>query len=343
MLIAMPILNELRKLKGVKKAEIAGSLRRKLETVGDLDFVVAASKPDPIMNWFTSNPSVEAVIAHGPAKSSVRLSGGIQAELRIVPEKQFGFVLCYSTGSKPHNIKLRQIALARGFSLSEWDLKIEDPLSKNPFPKTKKEITENDIYHALGMSYIPPELREDAGEIEAAQKGKIPKLVEEKDIRGTFHVHTSASDGRFPLEEMVKEADIIGWEYIGITDHSKSSFQANGLDEKALLNQIQHIRHLNASKTYKVHVFSGTECDILPTGKLDFPDDLLKELDFVIVSVHSAMSQDEKTMTKRLIRAIEHPYSTMVGHVTGRRLLKREAYALDIQKSIMHASQTEKS
>ena len=331
--IAAPILEELRLLKGVKKAEIAGSLRRKLETVGDLDFVVAASNPDPIMKWFTTNPSVETVIAHGPAKSSVRLQDGIQAELRIVPEKQFAFVLCYSTGSKNHNVKLRQRALRFGLTLSEWGMVPEKPKVKDPF-KGKKEIVEADIYQALKLEYIPPELREDMGEIEAAEKRKLPHLVDLKDIRGTFHVHTAASDGRATLEEMVKTAENLHWEYVGITDHSKSSFQANGLDEEQLLKQFKQIQKLNNSHKYKIHVFAGVECDILPNGKLDFSDDLLKQLDFVIASVHSSLSQNEKAMTKRLIRAIENPYTTMLGHISGRILLKREGYSFHLQKVI---------
>lgn len=334
MKVAEPILSGLQGLKGVKLAEIAGSVRRNLETVGDLDFVVAASNPQPIMDWFTSHPSAAQVIAHGLAKSSVRLKGGIQAELRIVPEKQYAFALCYSTGSKNHNIKLRQRANAIGLSLSEWGLTSEDPKKAGPFKGKEKKIAEADIYKVLGLEYVPPELREDLGEIEAAEKGKLPVLVEMKDIRGTFHVHTAASDGRNTLEEMIQAADELGWDYVGITDHSKSSFQANGLSEERLLEQVKHIQKVNSSGKYKVHVFSGVECDILPNGALDFSDDILKKLDVVIVSVHSALRQDEKAMTKRLIRAIEHPLSRIVGHVTGRLLLQREPYAVNLQKVI---------
>jgi DNA polymerase (family X) len=332
--IARPILLHLSKLKGVKIADIAGSLRRKMETVKDLDFVVATSDPEPIMKWFTTNPAVEAVITHGPAKSSVRLKGGTQAELRIVPEKQYAFALCYSTGSKNHNIKLRRMALDAGLSLSEWGMIPLETTTPDPFAKQKKLITEGDIYKALGMEYIPPELREETGEIEAALINKLPRLIEEKDIRGTFHVHTAASDGRATLDSMVKAAEKYGWEYLGISDHSKSSFQANGLNEERLLEQVKQIRKMNQLKKYKIHLFSGVECDILPTGKLDFSNTILKELDFVIVSVHSSMNQDEKTMTNRIIKAIENPYTSIVGHVTGRILLKRDAYHLDLQKII---------
>ncbi len=328
--IAVPILEQLRKLKGVKKAEIVGSLRRKLETIGDLDFLVAASNPAPIMKWFTTQPLVERILAVGETKSTVRLQSGIQADLRIVPEKQFGFALHHLTGSKEHNIALRQRANALGWSLSEWGLASENP--KRPAPK--KIVTESDLFKAFKMPYIPPELRENIGELEAAEEGKLPDLVEEKDIRGTFHNHTTASDGRSTLREMVSAAQKLGWEYIGIADHSKSSFQANGLSEERLLEQVKQIRALNASKKFRTYVFAGIECDILPNGTLDFSDQILKQLDYVVISVHSALSQDQKTMTKRLIRAIENPYSTMVGHLTGRLLLQREPYALNIPKVI---------
>ncbi|HEY2811728.1 MAG TPA: DNA polymerase/3'-5' exonuclease PolX [Rhabdochlamydiaceae bacterium] len=333
MSIAEPILEGLKRLKGVQKAEIAGSLRRKLETVGDIDFLVASSQPKPIMHWFTSQSFVDRVLAKGDTKSSIRLKGGVQADLRIVPEKQFAFALCYFTGSKEHNIKLRERSKKRGWTLSEWGLTTEKGKAI-PSIGTKKNICEADIYQSLGFSYIPPELRENKGEFEAASRDKLPQLVEEEDIRGTFHNHTTASDGRNTLKEMVAAAEKMGWEYIGIADHSKASFQANGLDEKTLQQQIEQIKKLNASKTFRTYIFAGTECDILSDGSLDVSNSLLKQLDYVIISIHSSLQQDEKTMTKRLIRAIEHPYSTMVGHLTGRLLLKREPYKVNVAKVI---------
>jgi DNA polymerase (family 10) len=332
MQIAAPLLEELRHVPGVQQAAIAGSLRRRLETIGDIDFVVAADESESIMEWFTSHPSVERILAHGQAKSSVRLYRGFQVDLRIVPEKQFAFTLCYSTGSKEHGVKLRQIAHTKGLSLSEWGL--VDQESKAHFIKPKKTLTEADIYKALELDFIPPELREDRGEIEAAQKKALPHLIEEKDIRGIFHVHTSASDGKESLEAMVQGAQHLGWEYVGISDHSKSSFQANGLSAERLWDQIQHIRQLNKAQTFKPYIFAGLECDILPDGSLDFDHEVLKELDFVIVSVHSAFKQDEASMTKRLIRAIENPDTTMIGHVSGRLLLRREPYAFNVEKII---------
>lgn len=334
MALASPILKKLRQLKGVKKAEIAGSLRRKRETIGDLDFVVGASNPKQVMNWFTSQSFVDKILGKGDTKSSVRLKEGIQADIRIVPENQFAFALCYFTGSKEHNIRMRERALARGWSLSEYDLQSLNPKKSGPLANVKKPVTEDAIYKVLGLAYIPPELREDQGEFEVAEKGKLPKLVEEKDIRGTFHNHTSASDGKNTLKEMVLAAEKMGWEYIGIADHSKSSFQANGLSEQALANQIEEIRKMNASRKFRTHIFAGVECDILPDGSLDMPDRLLKKLDYVVAAVHSSLTQDEKKMTRRIIRAMEHPLTTMLAHPTGRILLKREPYAVNMRKVI---------
>ena len=326
--IAKPILENLKKLKGVKKAEIAGSLRRCLETVGDLDFVVAASDPTPIMKWFTSQPSVEMVIASGETKCSVKLKNGIQADLRIVQERDFGPTLCYFTGSKEHSIQLRARAKNYGWSLSEYGF-ISD---KKPAPK--KILTEEDLYRALKLSYIPPELRENLGEIEAAEKNQLPRLIEENEIRGTLHNHTTQSDGKNTLQEMVNGAKKMGWDYFGISDHSKSSVQANGLSEERLIKQIEEIKRLNQSKKLGIYLFAGLECDILANGSLDFSNEILTKLDYVIASVHSSLTQNEKSMTKRIIRAVEHPSTTILGHLTGRLLLKREPYALNTQKVI---------
>lgn len=328
---AEEILEALRGVKGVKKAEIAGSLRRKLETIGDLDLLVAATDPKRVMEWFTSQTFVAKVLAKGSTKGSVKLKEGMQVDLRIVPENEFGFALAYFTGSKEHNIKIRNRSIKKGWSLSEYGF--ETTKGKSP-AFAKKNPTEADIYGALGLPYIPPELREDLGEIEAGEHGKLPRLIEDSDIRGTFHNHTTASDGRNTLKEMAEGAEKMGWEYLGISDHSKSSFQANGLSIERLLAQIDEIKKLNDAKKFKVHLFAGSECDILADGKLDFPDDVLKKLDFLIVSVHSSLTQDEKTMTKRIIRAIEHPSVTMLGHITGRLLLKREGYKVQIEKVI---------
>jgi DNA polymerase (family 10) len=334
MLTAEPILEALRKVKGVKKAEIAGSLRRKLETIGDLDFLVGADNPAPIMQWFTRQKFVARILGRGPTKASVKLEGGMQADLRVVPEKQYGFALAYLTGSKEHNIKMRERAIKKGWLLNEYGLHSKKTNGKSPFASSQKSITEKEIYRALGLDYIEPELRENKGELQAAEKRRLPRLVEESDIRGTFHNHTTASDGRNTLKEMVQAAQKLKWEYIGISDHSKSSFQANGLSAEKLLKQVEEIRKLNASKQFRPYIFAGTECDILAGGKLDFPDEVLMKLDYVVASVHNALRQDEKTMTKRIIRAIENPYTTMIGHVTGRLLLQREACKVNLTKII---------
>lgn len=337
--IAQPIVAGLRALPGVTRAEAAGSLRRGMETVGDLDFIVAATEVGPVVAWFTTMPGVVEVTAQGATKASVRFESGLQADLRIVPEDQYVFALHHFTGSKDHNVQMRKRALARGLSLSEWGLV---PAEGEGSAKEKAEQrdsrvavrNEAELFETLGLAYIAPELREGLGEIEAAEAGGLPRLIEPGDIRGAFHNHTTASDGRGTLVEMTAAAEALGWEYLGIADHSKASVQANGLSEERLLRQIEEIRVLNRSGRFKTHVFAGSECDILPDGSLDFDDELLARLDYVVVSVHSAFAQGEVAMTARIIRAIEHPSTTMLGHLTGRLLLRREAYAVDVEKVI---------
>jgi DNA polymerase (family X) len=319
-----PLLAELKKR--AAHAEIAGSFRRKLETVGDLDFLAASPQPAKVIDWFTSNRQVTEVLSKGGTKSSVRLSGGFQADLRVVSLESYPFALHYFTGSKEHNIKIRKMAHDLGYRLNEWGLeKLDGKAAKHRIK------SEEDLYKFFGLSYIPPELREDRGEIEAIA---LPKLVTEEDIRGVFHNHTTDSDGHNTLEEMARAAEELNFSYLGIADHSPSSRQANGLSEERLIAQIEKIRKMNRSKKFSVHLFAGTECDILNDGSLDWPDELLKELDYVVVSIHSGFKMDEKTITKRMIKAIEHPLSTMVGHLTGRLLLKREPYPINAQKVI---------
>ncbi|MDR2982793.1 MAG: DNA polymerase/3'-5' exonuclease PolX [Puniceicoccales bacterium] len=327
--VALPILEGLRALKGVVHAESAGSLRRHLETVGDLDFLVAAADPAPVMDWFTSLPDILEVTAKGDTKSSVRFSSGLQADLRVVPEEQFFFALHHFTGSKDHNVAMRHRALQHGLSLSEWGITPKD--ANVTAPKAKSEA---DIFAALGLPYIPPELREGLGEIEAAEANKLPNLVTLADLRGAFHNHTIASDGTGTLEEMAKAAESMGWEYLGIADHSKSSFQANGLTEARLAEQVESIRKLNAEKRLKIRLFAGSEVDILKDGTLDFDDSVLARLDYVVASVHNRSTPDADAMTARIIRALENPYVTMLGHLTGRLLLFREPYPVHAQKVI---------
>lgn len=330
--IAEPILAGLRGLPEVLQAELAGSLRRGMETVGDIDFIVAAEVAAPVMDWFAGLPEILEVTGKGATKCSVRFESGLQADLRIVPEAQFAFALHHFTGSKDHNIKMRQRALARGWSLSEWGLTPVDAETSSPPPP--KVATEQDLFHSLGLSYIVPELREGLLEITQAERGPLPHLVEYADIRGAFHNHTTESDGENTLEEMAAAACELGWQYLGIADHSKSSVQAKGLSESRLLAQVRQIRSWNSAADRPIHLFAGTECDILPDGSLDFEDELLRQLDYVVVSVHSSFTQDEETMTRRIIRALENPNVTMLGHLTGRLLLRREAYAVDIERVI---------
>ena len=332
--VAEPILEGLRGLSQVERAEAAGSLRRLRETVGDLDFIVASADPQSVMDWFVEQDAVLEVTAHGATKSSVRFESGLQADLRVVPAEQFAFALHHFTGSKEHNVALRQRALARGYSLSEWGLAQKgeegDTLTEIPDSIT----TEKRLFEFLGLAEIPPELREGLGEIDSAEAQQLPNLVTPSDIRGVFHNHTTASDGRGTIEEMAAGAGALGWDYLGLADHSKASFQAKGLDDARVLKQLESIRAFNESGESPVHIFSGIECDILPDGSLDLEDTTLNALDYAVMSVHSSFSQSEEEMTERVIRAIEHPATVMLGHPTGRILLRREPYKIDLQKVI---------
>ncbi|MAS79900.1 MAG: histidinol-phosphatase [Opitutae bacterium] len=332
--VADRILPGLQDLPQVERVEAAGSLRRGMETVGDLDFLVASSEPGPIMDWFTSMDRIAEVTAHGDTKSSVRFEDGMQADLRVVPGEQFFFALHHFTGSKDHNVRMRQKALSLGLSLSEWGLRPEEEKDSSRRAGPVEAHSEEDIFKALGLQYVPPALREGMGEVEAAERNELPELLEYSDLKGCFHNHTNASDGRNTLDEMTAEADARGWEYLGIADHSKSSFQANGLDEERLAKQIEAIRELNESGTFSCHVFAGSEVDVLSGGKLDFDDSVLDSLDYVVASVHNGLTQDEETMTARIITAIEHPKVTMFGHVSTRLLLRREPSQMNIAKII---------
>ncbi|MEY2572026.1 MAG: polymerase, partial [Verrucomicrobiota bacterium] len=298
---------------------IAGSYRRRKEIVRDLDFIVATNEPAEISALFIQHPLAESIIAQGPTKSSVRLRSGIQCDLRVVTAPEYPFALNYFTGSKEHNIEVRSRALKRGWTLNEYRLGETPPDQPAKQPKPLRKIPtireEADLYRALDLDYIPPELRENCGEFEAAASGKIPRLLEAENLRGTFHCHTTASDGRNTLEEMAAAAQELGLQYLGIADHSRSSIQARGLDEARLRVQIASIKKLN-SEFENFRLFAGVECDILRDGSLDFPDELLAQLDYVVASVHSAFTLSEADMTKRVIRALQNPYVTMLAHPT---------------------------
>jgi DNA polymerase (family 10) len=332
--IADRILPCLQDLPQVERVEAAGSLRRGMETVGDLDFLVASSDPGPVMDWFTSMEGIAEITAHGETKSSVRFEDGMQADLRVVPSEQFFFALHHFTGSKDHNVRMRQKALSLGLSLSEWGLRPEEEKDSSRKAGPVEAHSEEDIFKALGLQYVPPALREGMGEVEAAERNELPELLEYSDLKGCFHNHTTASDGRNTLDEMTAEADARGWEYLGIADHSKSSFQANGLDEERLAKQVEAIRDLNESGKFRCHVFAGSEVDVLSGGKLDFEDSVLDSLDYVVASVHNGLTQDEETMTTRIITALEHPKVTMFGHLSARLLLRREPSQMNVAKII---------
>ncbi|MDD5349817.1 MAG: DNA polymerase/3'-5' exonuclease PolX [Chthoniobacteraceae bacterium] len=336
---AETIYEDLRGHPDVSQVAIGGSTRRRKEVVHDLDFVVASKHPAAIASFFTTHPLVESVIMSGATKSSVRLKNGLQADLRVVTNAQYPFALNYFTGSKEHNIGLRSRALQHGWSLNEYRLSpVENGRVKpEPIPEI---VQESDLYRALGLDFVEPELREDLGEFAAAEAHELPKLVELENLRGTFHCHTTASDGHASLEEMADAARELGLQYLGIADHSKSSFQAHGLDEARLLAQVEEIRRLNATFDDGFRLFAGVECDILKDGSLDFPDSVLSRLDYVVASVHSVFNLSEAEMTKRIVRAISNPNVTMLGHLTGRLLLSRSSYALDIPAVIDAAAKT---
>ena len=335
--LAEGFLEDLRGHPRVNLAQIAGSYRRRKEIVRDLDFIVSSRHPDEVAEFFTTHPLVESILAKGATKSSVILKNGIQCDLRVVAREEYPFALNYFTGSKEHNVRMRSRALSKGWSLNEYRFsQAEGRDLSEPLPQIQEE---NDIYRAMQLDPVVPELREDRGEIEAAAKHELPELIESQNLRGTFHNHTTESDGRASLEEMAAAALELGLDYLGIADHSKSSFQAHGLDENRLAAQVAKIHELNTGDT-GIYLFAGTECDIAKDGSLDFSDEVLATLDYVVASIHSSFTLSESEMTKRLIRAMENPYVTMLGHLTGRLLLSRDPYQVDIPAVIEAAAAT---
>lgn len=328
--LADRICGELRKLKEIIRIQACGSLRRRKETVGDLDILVSSNHPKIVMDKFVSLPEVIQVTAHGETKSSVVLENGLNCDLRVVSDEQFPFALHYFTGSKEHNIAMRARAQQFGLKLNEYGLEGEKGAIR-----AKDEA---DIFHALKLDYIPPELRENTGEIEAAAEHRLPKLVEWKDLRGTFHCHTDWSDGRNSLEEMAEAARELGWRYLGIADHSQSLGVARGLDPDRVRQQFAEIDRLN-KKWKDFRILKGTECDVLPDGRLDYPDELLERFDYVVISVHSHFNMSKEEMTRRIVRAMQHPKVTMLGHATGRLLLRRDGYPLDLDQVLKIAAE----
>ncbi len=306
----------------VSKISLAGSIRRKKETIGDMDILAVSPNPDTAMDIFVKMESVDKVLARGITKSSVRLNSGIQVDLRIVEEKSFGSALQYFTGSKEHNIELRKIAIKKGYKLNEYGLfKGEEQIAGKD---------EEGVYRALDLQWIPPELRENRGEIEAAMNGNLPKIVEYDDVKGDLHTHTKWSDGANTIEEVIKEAIKLGYEFVAITDHAGNLKIAGGMDEEEIKKQAKEIEELR--EKYNIHILHGVEANITKEGKIDVSNNILKDLDIVIASVHSAFRMDEKEMTSRLINAMENEYVDVIGHPTGRVIMKREAIKLDMEK-----------
>ncbi len=328
--LVAPIIEAVRAHPGVIRAEVCGSLRRRGETIGDLDVLFSADDPVPVLDAFVKRPDVAAVLGHGPTKASVRLGDGVQCDLRGVSDAQFPFALHYFTGSKAHNIAMRRRAIDRGLKLNEYAL--EGP---------KRSIRcgdEADLYAALGLAYIPPEMREDQGEFDLAEAGEVPELVTLDDLTGTFHCHSDWSDGGATIAEMAEAARALGLKYLGIADHSRAAAYAGGLTVDRVRRQWDEIDALNETYRGKFRVFKGTECDILPDGELDFPDDVLAGFDYVVASVHSSFGLPREAMTQRMVRAVQNEYVTMLGHPTGRLLLARDGYAVDLDAVIAAAA-----
>ncbi|HET8723579.1 MAG TPA: DNA polymerase/3'-5' exonuclease PolX, partial [Anaeromyxobacteraceae bacterium] len=308
-----------------ERLALAGSSRRWKETVGDLDVVAASVHPDRLSDALAAFPGVEQVVARGDTKTTVRLEGGLSVDLRVVPPAEYASLLHHMTGSKEHNVRLRGLARDKGFTLSEWGLERLEGGRKVPVKE------EADVYRALGMQPVPPELRQDTGEIEAALAGELPAdLVTLEDVKGMVHAHTTWSDGRASVEEMARAAEAMGMQYLTITDHSRSAAYAGGLDEARLREQWDEIDRVQ--EKVRIRLLKGTEADILETGGLDWPDAVLEKLDVVVASVHSRMKMDADRMTHRILRMLELPVMKIWGHPTGRLLLERDPYGLDMEK-----------
>ncbi len=331
--LARKITETLRALPEVQKAEYAGSVKRRQETIGDLDILVISGKPVKVMDFFAKMPEVREILTKGPTKTTVRLNNGLQADIRVVPPESFGAALQYFVGDKYHNIAVREIAIKKGYKLNEYGLW-----------KGKKRVAgeeEEEIYKKLGMVWMPPELRTNHGEIEAALAGKLPDLIGYKDIKGDLQVQTDWTDGDNSIEEMVKAAQAEGLEYICITDHTKSLAMTGGNDEKRLLKQMAEIDKINLKfKNLKFKVLKGAEVNILKDGSLDIEDEVLAKLDVVGASVHSHWSMSEADMTARIIKAMENPQVDIIFHPTGRIIQKRDAYKVDMNKLIQTAKRT---
>lgn len=339
---ALKIQQALADIPGIVRMQVAGSLRRKRETVKDIDMVISVADDagedvrEHIMDVFTSQPNVKAITGKGPTKSSVVLENGVNMDLRVVGDTQFPYTLHHFSGSKEHHIPLRRRALSMGMTINDYGLfRGKEPAPENLVPCKD----ERDIYAALGLDYIEPELREDMGEIEAAARHQLPELVQESDLKGVLHAHSTWSDGHNSIREMAEACTQRGFTYLGMTDHSKVAAYAGGLNEDALKRQGEEIDRLNEEYQGRFRIFKGIECDILRDGTLDFSDEVLATLDFVVASIHSQFGLSQEEQTRRMLRAVANPYVDIIGHPTGRLLLSREGYPLDLEALIDAAAE----
>ena len=339
--LARPLIEYLRKGGGIDQLEVAGSYRRRMETVGDLDILATCEKPEPVMQRFQSYPEVARVIAAGTTRGTVILRSGLQVDLRILPRRCYGAALVYFTGSKAHNIAVRKLGVERGLRISEYGV------FRVPKGKKAEEVgieegeriggnQEEDVFQAVNLDWVPPELREDRGEIQAAQKHKLPDLIVLDDIRGDFHMHSKWTDGNSTILEMVRACKERGYQYCAITDHSQAVRVAGGLSAEDFKKQREEIEQAR-EKVRGITVFTGCEVDILPDGSLDLPDDLLEKLDVVVAAVHAKMDMTQSEMTKRVLKALAHPAVTVLAHPTGRLINQREPFAIDLEE-IFHAA-----
>ena len=331
LVVAEPMLESLRTHPEVIRCSTAGSLRRNKEIIGDIDFLASSKNPAAVIDFFCQQPGVISIGAKGETKASVIVTGGIQADLRVVSDAEFPFALAYFTGSKEHNIVMRQRAIERGLRLNEYGL-FKSQVETRDLNLLVRCRTEEEIFATLDMAYVPPEIREDQGEFDAAAKNTIPRLIEWTDLKGSLHNHSNWSDGRNTIEDIARHMDELGLSYWAITDHSKSSVQANGLQPERLRKQLDEVRAINqklADSGTDFRLLTGSEVDILAAGKLDFDDDLLAELDVVVASIHHRYAESEAETTGRLIAAAENPYVHILGHLTGRLLLEREPYKIN--------------
>ena len=339
---AQTLLEALRSHPDVIRCSSAGSMRRHREVIGDIDLLASSKQAGEVIEFFTSQPGIVKVLAKGETKASVLLEGGIQSDLRVVSDAEYSSALMYFTGSKEHNIVMRQRAIDHGLRLNEYGLFRSTEETRNPKLLVKCQ-TEEEIFEQLGLHYIPPEMREDLGEIALAEKQPLPRLIEWTDLKGSLHNHSTWSDGHQRPEDIAKAMRELGLAYWGVTDHSKSSFQANGLEPARVRQQLKEIAAINATLANEgvdFRLLTGAEVDILKDGQLDFPDELLAELDVVIASIHQSFNQTEAENTQRLIGAAQNPYVHILGHLTGRLLLEREPYKVDHRAVIDACAET---